>query len=99
MRIPFVAALVILALVMLVIVLTRLVSFAQQVHRNGFEGASKPFWVKGGTDAAFEEVAHSVTDQVAHDGQRSEYIQLQAKNGTYIYYQYACGKAPIGPEF
>ena len=71
---------------------------AQQIHRNTFE-TSKTAWVKGGGDAPFDEVSHTITDQVQHDGQRSEYINLQVKpGGNIIYYQYSIGKAPIGEE-
>src|SRR6266446_6248957 len=70
---------------------------AQQVHRNKFETA-QPFWVKGGFDAPYEIGVHAITDQGAHDGQRCEYLQLQVKQGNFIYYQYGTGKAPISDE-
>ena len=69
----------------------------QHIHRNGFE-TPKTFWVPGPFDAPSEVVAHTSTDQVAHTGQRSEYLQLKAQNGKFIYYQYAVGKAPITDE-
>lgn len=72
-------------------------ALGQQIHRNGFESA-KTFWVKSGFDAAFHETLHAITDQVWHDGQRSEVINLQAKPGNFIYYQYSTGRVPIGEE-
>ena len=83
--------------VVLAILTMPLSARAQQVHRNSFEG-TKPAWSKGPADAAFEETAHLITDQAAHEGQRCELIQLQTKTGETIYYLYAVGKAPIGPE-
>jgi hypothetical protein len=70
---------------------------AQQILRNGFE-APKPAWVKSGADVPFEELAHSITDQSAHDGQRSEYLKLDARQGNHIYYQYAVGRGPINDD-
>src|SRR5581483_4751331 len=70
---------------------------AQQVHRNGFE-ALKPSWVKGGADTVFDELAHAMSDQ-AHDGQRCEYIRIQANQGNNIYYQYSIGRALISDKF
>ena len=69
----------------------------QQIHRNPFE-AVKPSWVKSGFDAPYEETAHAISDQVWHDGQRSEMITLQAKAGNFIHYQYSTGRVPIGEE-
>lgn len=71
--------------------------FAEQIHRNGFEYA-KTVWVKGASDAAFEEVSHITLDQGAHDGQRCEYIKIVGKQGTHVYYQYALGRAPVGDD-
>src|SRR6266446_5836917 len=59
---------------------------------------AQPFWVKGGFDAPYEIGVHAITDQGAHDGQRCEYLQLQVKQGNFIYYQYGTGKAPISDE-
>ena len=72
-------------------------ALSQQIHRNAFESV-KPAWVKGGFDAPFDEILHATTTQVWHDGQRSEYISLQAKPGpgSFIYYQYPTGRAPLG---
>jgi hypothetical protein len=70
---------------------------AQQVHRNGFE-TGKTAWQKSGFDAPHDVIAHNATDQGAHDGQRSEYLQLNSKLGNFIYYQYPVGKAPITAE-
>src|SRR5207247_6836631 len=70
---------------------------SQQLHRNGFETA-KTLWVKAGSDTTFTEVAHASSDQGAHDGQRSEYIQISAKEGSFVHYQYAVGKAPVDEE-
>src|SRR5262245_6405734 len=72
-------------------------AMAQQIHRNAFEGV-KTSWQKAGFDAPFDETTHTITSEVWHDGQRSEYISLQARPGNYIHYQYATGRAPIGEE-
>jgi hypothetical protein len=69
----------------------------QQVHRNGFEGRN-PLWLRAGADAPFDETAHQITDQGAHDGQRAEYLAIKAGQGTYVYYQYPCGRAPVSEE-
>src|ERR1700680_1929060 len=70
---------------------------AQQVHRNGFEGRETA-WMKGPADAAFHETLHEMTDLTAHTGQFSEHIELAAEQGSYIYYVYPVGRAPIGDE-
>src|SRR5688572_29749268 len=70
---------------------------AQQIHRNGFE-APRNGWSKHAADVAFEVTAHAVTDQAAHDGQRSEYLRLDAKQGNFIHYQYPIGKAVVSDE-
>jgi hypothetical protein len=69
----------------------------QQVHRNGFESTTTT-WVKGSADAAHREVAHTMSEQGVHDGQRCEYIQINADKGTYVYYQYPTQRAPITEE-
>src|SRR4051812_17140297 len=63
----------------------------QQIHRNSFEGP-QPLWVKGPADAEYEQILHAMSDQGAHDGQRSEYLQIKAKRGNYVYYQYPTGR-------
>lgn len=72
---------------------------AQKVHTNKFE-APQPCWVKGGTDASFEETVHAISDQGALDGQRCEFIQLQIKAGagSFIHYHYPVAKAPLSDE-
>jgi hypothetical protein len=69
----------------------------QQVHRNGFEGRDTA-WVKATADTAFRENKHVTTDQFAHDGLRSEMIQLTAEQGSFIYYQYTIGRALLNDE-
>ena len=66
----------------------------QQIHRNGFE-TMKMGWLKGGFDAPYEEKAHNISDQIAHEGRHSEYLQFDAKQGTFIHYAYPTGKAII----
>src|SRR5436190_11205758 len=63
------------------------------IHRNGFD--TKLGWTKGGIDAVFDEVAHKIDDREPHNGQGSEYIELDVKQGKYIHYVYPVGKAPI----
>lgn len=73
------------------------VTWAQQIHRNGFE-TPKLFWVKGAADVAYQETEHAISDQGAHDGQMSEYLKLNAEQGTHIYYQYPTGRGVISAE-
>jgi hypothetical protein len=67
------------------------------MHRNPFE-SNRTSWIKGSADVAYEETAHAMTDQVAHEGQRSEYIQVNAQQGSHIYYYYPTANAPIAEE-
>jgi hypothetical protein len=69
----------------------------QQFVQYGFE-SREPIWVQGPADAAYKQLAHRLTDESAHSGQRSEFIQLNAEPGTFIYYTYSPGKAPITDE-
>jgi hypothetical protein len=71
--------------------------YAQQMHRNNFE-SNQTSWIKGTADVAFEENIHIMSDQVAHEGQRSEYIQVNAKQGSHIYYYYPTAKAPLAED-
>jgi hypothetical protein len=71
--------------------------FGQQMHRNAFE-SNRTFWIKGAADVTYEENIHAVTDQVAHEGQRSEHIQINAKQGTHIWYYYPTANAPIDDQ-
>jgi hypothetical protein len=73
------------------------VASADQVHRDGFEGRD-PVWVKGTADAPFKETAHRTTEDMFHTGQRSEYLELQAERGTYIYYHYETAMAPLADD-
>src|SRR5437016_2474785 len=66
----------------------------QQVHRNGFE-TLRTSWVKSSADAAFDELAHAASEETVHDGQRCEYIKINAQQGNHIYYQYSLGQGPI----
>src|SRR6476661_5800374 len=66
----------------------------QQIHRNGFE-TLKIGWAKAGFDAPYDEKAHDISDQVAHDGRHSEHLQLDVKAGTFIHYSYPTGKGVI----
>jgi hypothetical protein len=69
----------------------------QQIRHDPFEGRD-PAWVKGPADAAYREVAHQMTEEMAHRGQRCEMIQLEAEHGTYIHYFYDTGRAPLSEE-
>src|SRR5438876_664066 len=60
---------------------------AQHIHRNGFEGR-EPVWIKGSADANFQEILHDITDLTARTGQRSEHLQINAEQGSFIYYLY-----------
>jgi hypothetical protein len=68
-------------------------SFLQQ----GFEGR-EPLWMPGAADATYKETAHRLTEETAHEGHRSEYIEVQAQQGSYVYYTYPVGRAPVGEE-
>jgi hypothetical protein len=72
-------------------------AWADQVHRDGFEGRD-PVWVKGTADAPFKEKAHRTTEDMSHTGQRSEYLELQVERGTFIYYNYDTGPAPLADD-
>ena len=54
---------------------------AQQVHQNGFESRD-PCWVKGKNDAPFKELAHQITKDTAHSGEKSEFISIVAEPGS-----------------
>jgi hypothetical protein len=69
----------------------------QQIRRDPFEGRD-PAWIKGPADAAYRELAHEMTEESPHRGQRCETIQLQAEHGTYIHYFYDTGRAPLSEE-
>src|SRR5687767_1640335 len=72
-------------------------SGAQQVYRNSFE-SHQTSWAKGSADVEYAETAHAVTEQGSRDGQRSEYVELTAKQGSHIYYQMPTRKAPVSDE-
>ena len=80
-----------------VVLLLGVAAEGQQTLQQGFEGRD-PLWTKGAADAACKETAHRITDEFARGGRRSEYIELDADQGSYIYYTYDIGKAPIGDE-
>jgi hypothetical protein len=69
----------------------------QQIRREGFEGRD-PLWVKGPSDAAYRELAHQMTEDNQHKGQRSETIHLVGERGTFIHYLYDTGRAMISEE-
>ncbi len=66
------------------------------MHRNGFE--TRVGWIKGGADAAFQEITHRIDDLDPRTGQGSELIELDVKQGSFIHYAYPIGKAPIADE-
>ena len=72
-------------------------AFAQtSVHRNGFE--TKTGWSKGGFDAPHEVIAHRIDDRDPHNGRGAEYIEIDAKQGSFVHYVYPVGKAPINED-
>jgi hypothetical protein len=90
--------LILLALIPVLALAGLLPCFGQQMHRNFFE-TNRTSWIKGSADVAYEETAHAMTDQVAHEGQRSEYIQINAQQaGSHVYYYYPTANAPITDE-
>ena len=71
--------------------------FAQQIHHNGFE-TNRTSWLKGSGDVPFKETAHDISDEVAHEGKRSEHIQTDSLQGKEILYYYPTGNAPISDD-
>jgi hypothetical protein len=69
-------------------------ALGQQMIQYGFEGRI-PLWVPGPHDAAYKETLHELTDRYIHGGQRSETVQFEAQNGSYIHYTYNLGRAPV----
>jgi hypothetical protein len=69
----------------------------QQILQYGFE-ARGPVWAQGNWDAPYKELAHRLTDETAHGGQRCEHIRVEAEKGTHIHYTYDLGRAPITDE-
>src|SRR5262249_33574376 len=68
-------------------------SFVQQ----GFEGRA-PLWLPAASHASYRQPAHRLTEEFAHGGHRSEYIELQAQQGSYVYYTYPVGRAPVSED-
>src|SRR5882757_9811934 len=66
------------------------------IHKNGFE--TKLGWSKGGFDSAYEEIAHKLDNRDPHNGQNSEYIEINVKQGKFINYVYPVNNAPITQE-
>src|SRR5262249_51485459 len=69
----------------------------QEGDGNGFETLRTGGGERGG-GAPSDRLGHQISDQGAHDGQRSEYLRLDAKFGTHIHYQYSTGRATISDE-
>lgn len=65
--------------------------------RESFEQGG-PAWEEEGTDLHRLIRTHQPSTQSAHSGQRSEYLELEAGNGTYLYYSYPIGRALIIEE-
>src|SRR5262245_35625137 len=68
------------------------IALGDQVLRESFE--REAVWIKGNADADFEEKAHRLTEDTAHGGQRSEHIQLEARQGSFVHYYLDVGRAP-----
>lgn len=64
------------------------------IFQYGFE-ARGPVWRARNEDAPYKVLAHRLTEDTAHGGQRSEHIQLLAEKGSYIHYVFPVGRAPI----
>ena len=73
-------------------------SLADSVLQQSFESRS-PLWQAGSADGPFQELQHETTTRQAHSGQRSEYIRIQAEQGTFVYYAYPVGRASLIEEF
>jgi hypothetical protein len=68
-----------------------------QILHFGFEGRD-PVWVQGRADAPFKELEHRITDEHFQSGKHSEFIRLQAEQGSFIHYTFDVGKAPVTDE-
>jgi hypothetical protein len=79
------------------VVVLLVVAHGQQTLQQGFEGRD-PIWAPGAADAAYKETAHRITDEFAHGGRRSEYIELETDAGSYIHYTCDIGKALLADE-
>ena len=69
----------------------------QEIFQYGFEGRD-PIWVQGEAKAAYQEVAHKISEDFARGGQRSECFKLDVQQGEYIYYTFNVGRAPVNDE-
>lgn len=71
--------------------------FGQQILQFGFEGRSTS-WKAGSSDAAFKVLAHRLTEESAHSGQRCEFVSVSIEKGSFIHYSLDLPKAPITEE-
>jgi hypothetical protein len=71
--------------------------FGQQILQYGFE-TKDPVWKADRADAPYKVLAHHLTDEFAHGGQRCEHIQIKAEKGNHIYYTFQIGRAPISED-
>src|SRR5262249_25600629 len=62
-----------------------------------FEGRNT-VWAPGAADAAYKETAHRLSDEFAHGGHQSEFIEVQAQQGSHVHYTTPVGRAPAGDE-
>jgi hypothetical protein len=77
----------------------------QQLFQYGFEGRDT-LWVQGPNDASARELAHRLTDnrqndpklEHAHTGERSEFIDVEAQQGSFIHYTFTFGRAPVSED-
>src|SRR4051812_34172582 len=65
-----------------------------QILQYGFE-ARGPVWKPRNEDAPYKVLAHELTEETAHGGQRCEHLQLRAEKGGYIHYAFPIGRAPV----
>src|SRR5262245_46534837 len=70
-----------------------------KVDRNTFE-SNRTWWTKASADVGFDEIAHTISEEAAHEGRRSEYIQIKARPGpgSNILYYYPTAPAPIDDD-
>lgn len=84
-----------------VAVLLTLLSAARTAHaqswHQGFE-ESQPSWREAGSDARFRVLGHARLQGDAHTGNGSEWIQLEAEPGSYIYFGHDVGRPPVIDE-
>lgn len=80
--------------ILVVLLGTTAMAADEHVVYESFE-SRQPLFQPGAADAAYQEVAHQLATQTAHHGAQSEYVRVQASQGSHIFYTFALGRADI----